>query len=131
MVPSTRSTECTRYTIAQAFRHGCALDEIGNLQACNRTEKMWYGVPVVASRQDAGQEVNVHGVTGYNVNLDAQEDLSEALVTLLTEPDKAHAMGAAGRERWCRNFTYSGFKTRFLDLLANENLLSVPRADRT
>ena len=94
-------------------------------------EAMRHGVPVIASRQDAGQEVNVHGVTGYNVNLDAQEDLSEALVTLLTEPDKAHAMGAAGRERWCRNFTYSGFKKRFLDLLANENLLPVPRADRT
>ena len=94
-------------------------------------EAMRYGVPVIASRQDAGQEVNVHGVTGYNINLDTPGDLSEALITLLTEPEKAHAMGEAGCERWRRHFTYSRFKTRFLDLLADENLLPVPRADRT
>lgn len=89
-------------------------------------EAMRHGVPVIASRQDAGQEVNVHGVTGYNVNLDTPEDLSEALISLLSDPEKACVMGAAGRERWRRHFTYSVFKSRFLGLLSEEGLLSVP-----
>lgn len=77
-------------------------------------EAMRWGIPVIASTHDAGQEVNIHGLTGLNVDLDRKNALRDALIELLRDRTTAVKMGAAGRERWRANFRYSAFRTRFM-----------------
>ena len=83
-------------------------------------EAMRQGKPVIASRQDAGQEINVHGETGYNVDLDRPSDLADTLVSLLMDREHSLAMGRAGQERWQRFFSWSAFRSRFIDLIDRE-----------
>jgi phosphatidylinositol alpha-1,6-mannosyltransferase len=77
-------------------------------------EAMRWGVPVIASVHDAGQEVNLHEVTGLNVNLDRRDELRDAVVTLLRDRDLSARMGAAGHRRWREHFSYGAFRDRFL-----------------
>ena len=80
-------------------------------------EAMRHGLPVVASTNDAGQEVNIDGVTGYNVDLNKPSQLAERLVYLLKNPDTVRAIGQAGYERWQEHFRFSVFKRRLLSAL--------------
>ncbi|MCP4661491.1 MAG: glycosyltransferase family 4 protein [bacterium] len=80
-------------------------------------EAMRHALPVVATVHDAGQEVNVDAVTGYNVNLDRPEELPRRLIELLSDPEKARTMGERGFERWTEHFRYSAFEARFSALL--------------
>ena len=80
-------------------------------------EAMRYGVPVIASIHDAGQEINLDGETGYNVNMDRPDELPERLVQLLQNPDHAGALGANGQKRWLEHFRYSAFRDRFRPIL--------------
>jgi phosphatidyl-myo-inositol dimannoside synthase len=77
-------------------------------------EAMRYGLPIIASVHDAGQEINVDKVTGYNVDLNRRDELAERLIELLTDTDRAAAFGEAGFRRWQNHFTYSSFARRFL-----------------
>ena len=80
-------------------------------------EAMRHGVPVVASVHDAGPEVNLDGVTGFNVNLDKPDDLPDRIIFLLKNPDRAAEMGRQGQEGWRKHFRYSCFRERFLPIL--------------
>lgn len=80
-------------------------------------EAMRHALPVIATVHDAGQEVNLDGVTGYNVNLDRPEELPRRLIELLSEPEKARAMGECGFERWAEHYRYSAYEARFSALL--------------
>lgn len=80
-------------------------------------EAMRHGVPVVASVHDAAPEVNLDGVTGFNVNLDKPDELPERLIFLLKNPDRAVQLGRHGQERWRNHFRYSSFRERFLPIL--------------
>jgi phosphatidylinositol alpha-1,6-mannosyltransferase len=80
-------------------------------------EAMRHGIPVIASVHDAGPEVNLEGVTGFNVNLQRSEELAERIIYLLREPDRAAEMGENGRRRWADFFRYSAFRDRFRGLL--------------
>jgi len=77
-------------------------------------EAMRHGVPVLASTNDAASEINLHGVTGYNVDRANDEAIVEHLVGMLRNRDKAQTMGAAGRARWHVHFRFSVFRERFL-----------------
>jgi phosphatidylinositol alpha-1,6-mannosyltransferase len=77
-------------------------------------EAMRYGLPVVASVHDAGQEINVDGQTGFNVDLSDGDALAERLIELLRNTDRAAAMGHAAFCRWQQHFTFSRFRRRFL-----------------
>jgi phosphatidylinositol alpha-1,6-mannosyltransferase len=77
-------------------------------------EAMRYGLPVIASVHDAGQEVNADGVTGFNVDLSRKDDLLDKLIYLLRNTNRAFAMGQAGFERWQQNFRYGCFAERFI-----------------
>lgn len=79
-------------------------------------EAMRWGLPVIASIHDAGGEVNVHGVTGYNVDLDRRSDLVERLVHLLREDALARELGRNAQARWNEHFSMGAFRSRFLDL---------------
>ena len=77
-------------------------------------EAMRWGLPVVASIHDAGAEVNVHGVTGYNVDLDRRADLVDRLVQLLREDLLAQELGRNALARWKEHFSMGAFRSRFL-----------------
>jgi len=76
-------------------------------------EAMRHSVPVIASIHDAAPEVNIDGVTGFNIDTNRPGQLKEALLTLLGNPEKAAAMARAGYERWEKHFRYSSFAARF------------------
>ena len=75
-------------------------------------EAMRRGVPVIASRVDAGQEVNLDGVTGFNIDRERPEALTEAIVGLLRDRDASARMGAAGFARWRDVYRFSAFDRR-------------------
>jgi phosphatidylinositol alpha-1,6-mannosyltransferase len=82
-------------------------------------EAMRRGLPVIASLADAGQEVNVDGATGYNIERQNEAGLVEALVALLRDRDLAAQLGAAGAARWRAEFCYSAFERRLLTALGD------------
>jgi phosphatidylinositol alpha-1,6-mannosyltransferase len=80
-------------------------------------EAMRHGLPVVASIHDAAPEINLEGVTGFNVDLDKPDELPDRLIFLLKNPDRAATLGSNGHTRWREHFRYSCFRERFLPLL--------------
>ncbi len=80
-------------------------------------EAMRHGLPVIASVHDAGQEVNVDGVTGFNVDLGRKGELASRLIALLGDPDLAARMGEAGHRRWREHFCFSAFERRLAPIL--------------
>jgi phosphatidylinositol alpha-1,6-mannosyltransferase len=79
-------------------------------------EAMRHRVPVIASTHDAGQEVNLDGVSGYNIDMRRPDDLAERLIALLGSRDLAARLGQQAFERWRDNFCYSRFRDRFRPL---------------
>jgi len=80
-------------------------------------EAMRRGIPVIASVHDAGREINVHGLTGYNIDQDNQGELTAAIVSLLTDKQKSAQFGVSGQRRWREHFTYSAFRNRYRSVL--------------
>jgi phosphatidyl-myo-inositol dimannoside synthase len=80
-------------------------------------EAMRHGLPVIGSVHDAAPEVNIDGETGYNVAIQRLDDLTDRVIALLSDPDHAQRLGAAGQARWAQHFSYSQFKTRFGPML--------------
>ena len=77
-----------------------ALMGAGSDESCRAAlEAMAAGRPVVARRVAALPETVVHGVTGLLVDDDRPESVAAALRALIAEPERAAAMGKAGRER--------------------------------
>jgi glycosyltransferase involved in cell wall biosynthesis len=76
---------------------------------------MRHGVPVLGSVHDAASEINVDGVTGYNVDLDDRAQLPARLIALLSQPELAARMGAAAQARWSAELRYARFEQRFLE----------------
>lgn len=81
-------------------------------------EAMRRSVPVVASVHDAAQEVNLDGLTGFNVDLQRKDELTDRVVQLLRDPSLAARMGRNGFAHWRENFRYSAFEQRLRPLLA-------------
>ena len=81
-------------------------------------EAMRHGIPVIASTQDAGCEVNVHGVTGYNVGGEHESELVARLTALLSDPDLARSLGANAFALWRERYCFSAFCERFLETMA-------------
>lgn len=80
-------------------------------------EAMRHGLPVIASVHDAGQEVNLDGETGYNIDLNDREALAARIVQLLSNPHNARALGAVGHARWQSHFRFSAFRSRLTGIL--------------
>lgn len=85
-------------------------------------EAMRCSLPVIASVYDAGQETNVDGVTGFNIDHLQEENLVEAVTSLLGNRERCREMGAAGFQRWQDHFRYRAFAKRFRPHV--ENFLS-------
>ncbi|MEX2220942.1 MAG: glycosyltransferase family 4 protein [Candidatus Rokuibacteriota bacterium] len=77
-----------------------ALMGAGSDESCRAAlEAMAAGRPVIGRRVGALPETVVHGVTGLLVDDDQPESVAAALRALVAEPERAAAMGRAGRER--------------------------------
>ncbi|WP_172620866.1 glycosyltransferase [Rubrobacter xylanophilus] len=70
------------------------------------TEAMFHGLPVVAGRVGGIPDAVVHGETGLLVEPGDHEALACALLMLLADPGLAREMGAAGRRRAERLFSW-------------------------
>lgn len=80
-------------------------------------DAMRWGLPVIASKNDAGQEINDDGVTGFNVCRNNDELLVQKIVYLLKNKTVCKNMGENGRKRWQENFTFEHFEKRFLKIV--------------
>jgi len=81
-------------------------------------EAMACGTAVVGSRTGGIPEVVADGETGLLVPPGEPEPLTEALNTLLRDPDRADAMGQAGRKRAVSEFGWSAIAAQTADLYA-------------
>ncbi|MCD6360386.1 MAG: glycosyltransferase family 4 protein [Armatimonadetes bacterium] len=67
-------------------------------------EAMAVGLPVVATSSGGVPEIVVEGETGLLVPPGEPEPLGEAITEILAAPERARAMGSAGRERALQRF---------------------------
>ena len=68
-------------------------------------------LPVIVGRSGGAPDAIEEGVTGYVVDPRDPADIAARLVELLTDPEKARHMGAAGRERVARDWTWDEVAT--------------------
>lgn len=64
------------------------------------------GVPVIAGRSGGSPEALEHTATGLLVDGRDDDEIADALIALLSDPDRAAAMGAAGRARVTRDWSW-------------------------
>jgi glycosyltransferase involved in cell wall biosynthesis len=81
-------------------------------------ESLAAGVPVVATRVGGTPEVVDDGVNGYLVPPGDARTLAERISSLVDSADLRRRMGAAGRERVLREFTFQRQAGEYLDLFA-------------
>src|SRR5260370_2769308 len=74
-------------------------------------EAMAHGKPVIGGAHGGTPDVVEDGVTGLLVPHGDAALLSSALESLLTDPSRACAMGARGRERVQAAYTFERFQT--------------------
>jgi phosphatidylinositol alpha-1,6-mannosyltransferase len=92
---------------------------VGQLESFGLTflEANLFGKPVVAARVGGAPEAVVEGVTGLLVNPGNDDEVAAAISALLLDPQRAQAMGCAGRERVLREFTHIHMARRILEHL--------------
>jgi phosphatidylinositol alpha-1,6-mannosyltransferase len=100
--------------VAEVWGRGTAFAMLGSDEGFGLVfvEAMRHGIPVIASTDDASQEVNVDGVTGFNVSRRDEAGLTERLFLLMSDHDRATELGRAGHQRWREHFRFSSFKAR-------------------
>jgi starch synthase len=79
-------------------------------------EAMACGTAVAASRVGGIPEVVAHGETGLLVPPDEPDALAEVLNTLARDPQRAEAMGAAGRQHAISEFDWAGIALKTAEL---------------
>ena len=85
-------------------------------------EAMAVGVPVVASRVDALQEVVVDGATGLLCQADEPHELADSLAQLVGDAALRQRMGAAGVAHVESSYDAPAFRTHLTGLLAGMGL---------
>ena len=77
------------------------------------------GLPVVAGRSGGSPDAVLDGVTGHVVDGTSVAAVAVAVGDLLADPDRARAMGAAGREWVEKQWRWDILATRLRELLAD------------
>jgi alpha-maltose-1-phosphate synthase len=86
-------------------------------------EAMYFGLPCIGPDAWAVPEMIIHGETGFTVAPDDQSALATRLRQLLENPALAQNLGAKGRERASRHFTWEATVDRMLAAIEmNENV---------
>lgn len=115
---------------ASAFAASCRIGVVASTgsEAVSRAALEWMaaGRPLVATRVGGIPDLVEDGVTGILVPPSDPDALAEAAAALLSEPARAAAMGAAGRERWRKLFSPEPFVRETLKVY-DEAIHSLPR----
>lgn len=82
-------------------------------------QAMMSGLPVVSTTVGAITEAVVDGVTGLIVSPRDADALHSALAALIAAPEKAAAMGHAGRERAIAQFSHAAMLDRMESVFSN------------
>jgi len=109
------------YAAADVFAMPCRTRWLGlDLEALGVVflEAAATGLPVVAGRSGGAPETVVEGVTGTVVDGRRPGPVADAVAGLLADPDRARAMGVAGRRRVEDEFSWPAVVTRLRQLLA-------------
>ncbi len=77
------------------------------------------GRPCVAGDSGGAPEAVVHGETGLVVDGNEVDEVAEAVLELLGDPDKATKLGARGADRVHRDFTWEALSARLRGLLVD------------
>lgn len=75
------------------------------------------GLPVVAGNSGGAPDAVIEGKTGFVVDGTKIESIATAVVTLLTDSDRANAMGAAGREWIIKAWSWDLWAAEFAKVL--------------
>jgi phosphatidylinositol alpha-1,6-mannosyltransferase len=75
------------------------------------------GLPVIAGRSGGAPETVLEGETGHVVDGRSASAIAAAVISVLGDPDRAAAMGAAGREWVCRSWRWDVLGGRLHQLL--------------
>jgi phosphatidylinositol alpha-1,6-mannosyltransferase len=81
------------------------------------TEAALAGKPVVGSRDGGAAEAVIDGKTGILVNPRSPEEVADAVIRLLTDPDLAHAMGREGRAWANQHFMVANMRVSLAEIL--------------
>jgi phosphatidylinositol alpha-1,6-mannosyltransferase len=81
-------------------------------------EAMRAGLPCIGGANDAAVDVIVHGETGLLVNPQNSRALSETILTMLRSEALRARFGAAGRERFEKEFTFERYCARLAPILS-------------
>ena len=76
------------------------------------------GKPVIGGRSGGVPEAIADGVSGLLVDPDSAEEIASALTRVLTDPELASRLGAQGRTRVVRDFTWRRMADRMHEILA-------------
>lgn len=80
-------------------------------------EASMYSKPMISCEIGTGTSyVNLHGVTGLTVPPESPAALKAAMQKLLHDPEQAHAMGAAARQRYEERFTGQQMAAAYLQV---------------
>jgi phosphatidyl-myo-inositol dimannoside synthase len=77
------------------------------------------GRPCVAGDSGGAPEAVLHGETGLVVDGNEVDEVAEAILELLGDPDKAVKLGARGSDRVHRDFTWEALSARLRGLLVD------------
>ena len=70
------------------------------------------GKPVIGGKNGGTDDAIVDGVTGLRVDGNSRSEIADAVIDLLSTPDKAKAMGMRGRQRVANEFTWDAVVER-------------------
>jgi glycosyltransferase involved in cell wall biosynthesis len=79
-------------------------------------EAMQTGLPIVATRGGARDEIVTDGVNGLLVNEQDPGDLAEKLIRLIDDSALRQRMSAANHEKFERVYTYEHYGQRMIDV---------------
>jgi glycosyltransferase involved in cell wall biosynthesis len=82
-------------------------------------EAMMAGLPVIATRVQGVEEVIENGVQGFLVPLENSEELSKAILQLLSDPDQRRKMGFAASSRIMQGYTMDQMCEKYLEAVTS------------
>jgi len=105
------------YTLCDCFALPTGADKRGQVEGFGLvfSEAHAYGKPVVAGRSGGVVDAVLDGETGLLVAPEDPDALADAILSILDNPDRARAMGEAGKRRVEQELNWTRFTQRLLD----------------
>jgi phosphatidylinositol alpha-1,6-mannosyltransferase len=86
-------------------------------------EAMGHGLPILTSRQDASQEINLEGETGFAVDRGDLPAIADPIVSVLQDNALFEKLSAGAFKAWAQDYCFSAFRARFLRAAAAAGML--------